>query len=62
MSGVPEADEAIGCGINGVDHENDSNVMVFEYDHEQRDLKALAELICSGEIQPEMVENMKILI
>ncbi|KAL6190788.1 hypothetical protein ACLB2K_037182 [Fragaria x ananassa] len=62
MSGVPEANEAIGCGINGVDHENDSNVMVFEYDHEQRDLKALAELICSGEIQPEMVENMKILI
>ncbi|KAL6193586.1 hypothetical protein ACLB2K_034670 [Fragaria x ananassa] len=58
MSGVPEADEAIGCGINGVDHENDSNVMVFEYDHEQRDLKALAELICSGEIQPEMVENI----
>ncbi|PRQ39543.1 putative HAT dimerization domain, ribonuclease H-like domain, hAT-like transposase, RNase-H [Rosa chinensis] len=58
MSGVPEADEAIGCGINGADHGNDSNVMVFEYDHEQRDLRALAELICSGEIPPKMVEDI----
>lgn len=58
MSGIPHTTEAIGSGINGIfDHGNDRNVMVFEYE-EQRDLRALAELICSGEIPPEMVEDV----